>query len=278
MKNITIICLMLLQSFAFGQKTFQGILEYEVTVRIDVERIRMNSSNPDAVAYIPDVFNYTEKLHVNGNYAKQERVISFGGFGGFGGSRTNPNAQQQQNRFRRMIPETFWDFTNKKVATVMSVPRDSVNMDKYVIESDVKANPDIKEDKKTKKILGYNCKKATLKTADDTYTIWYTTELGFTYSPMSQSGSAMMRMGGGGGRGANNNVPQMPAIVIDNAVILAVEGTDIGFEVKKIDKVDVALESVKIPEDAKKVTQEEFTEIMKQRRGNYQRMMGGSRN
>jgi hypothetical protein len=95
---------------------------------------------------------------------------------------------------------------------------------------------------------------------------------------MSQSGSAMMRMGGGGGRGANNNAPQMPAIVIDNAVILAVEGTDIGFEVKKIDKVDVALESVKIPEDAKKVTQEEFTEIMKQRRGNYQRMMGGSRN
>jgi hypothetical protein len=136
-----------------------------------------------------------------------------------------------------------------------------------MIERELKANTDIKEDKKTKKILGYNCKKATLKTEDDTFTIWYTTELGFTFSPMGQT--AMMRMGGRGGA----NAPKIPGILIDGVVILAVEGTDIGFEAKKIDKVDVPLDIVKIPTDAQKVTQEEFDEIIKQRRA----MMGGGR-
>jgi len=260
MKKIAVLLFMLCQSWVFAQSNFVGIIEYEATIRI-------NRDNPDAAANpnMPDVFNFVQKLHINGQSGKVETVINFGNFGG---QRTNANAQQQGARMRRFIPEIFWDFTGKKTATVMSLPKDSVNVDKYMIETVLKPSTDIKEDKKTKKILGYNCKKATLKTADDTYTIWYTTELGLTFSPMAQS--SMMRMGRG-------NAPTMPVILIDNAVILAIEGTDVGFEAKKIDKVDVALENVKAPSDAQKVTQEEFQEILKQRRGNFQRM-GGSRN
>ncbi|MCU0440228.1 MAG: hypothetical protein MUC49_20250 [Raineya sp.] len=260
MKKIALLFLMLCQSMLFAQSNFVGIIEYEATIRISREVVE---ANPNA----PDVFNFVQKLHVNGNNGKVETVINFGG------QRANTTNPQQTNRFRRFIPEIFWDFTGKKTATVMSLPKDSVNMDKYMIEKDFKINTDLKEDKKTKKILGYNCKKATLKTADDTFTIWYTTELGFTFSPMG--GTAMMRMGGGRG-GAN--APNIPSILIDGAVILAVEGTDVGFEAKKIDKTDVPLDSVKIPTDAQKVTQEEFQEIAKQRRGNMQRMMGGGRN
>jgi GLPGLI family protein len=252
MKKIALIFLMLCQSMLFAQSKFVGVIEYEATIRINREGAE---ANPNA----PDVFNFVQKLHVNGNNGKVETVINFGG------QRSNTATTQQSNRMRRFIPEVFWDFTSKKTATVTSLPKDSVNVDKYMIEKELKANTDIKEDKKTKKILGYNCKKATLKTEDDTFTIWYTTELGFTFSPMGQT--AMMRMG----RGAN--APKIPAILIDGVVILAVEGTDIGFEAKKVDKIDVSLDTVKIPADAQKVTQEEFEEIIKQRRA----MMGGSR-
>ncbi len=258
MKKIALLFLMLCQSMLFAQSKFVGVIEYEATVRINRE-----GTNAEANPNMPDVFNFMQKLHVNGNNGKVETIINFGNFGG---QRNNTASVQQGNRMRRFIPEIFWDFTAKKTATVTSLPKDSVNVDKYMIEKELKANTDIKEDKKTKKILGYNCKRATLKTEEDTFTIWYTTELGFTFSPMGQT--ALTRMGG---RGAN--APKIPSILIDGVVILAVEGTDIGFEAKKIDKIDVSLDTVKIPVDAQKVTQEEFDEIIKQRRA----MMGGGR-
>jgi GLPGLI family protein len=260
MKKIALLFLMLCQSMLFAQSNFVGVIEYEATIRINRE-----GTSAEANPNMPDVFNFMQKLHVNGNNGKVETVINFGG------QRTNTTNTQQTNRMRRFIPEIFWDFAGKKTATVMSLPRDSVNMDKYMIEKDLKASTDLKEEKKTKKILGYNCKKATLKTADDTFTIWYTTELGFTFSPMGQN--AMMRMGRGGA-----NAPNIPSILIDGVVILAVEGTDVGFEAKKIDKIDVPLDTVKIPTDAQKVTQEEFQEIAKQRRGAMRSMGNGGRN
>jgi GLPGLI family protein len=273
MKKITLISLILLfwQINIFAQKnTFNGILEYEVTIRIDVENIR--ASNPDAAANIPDVFNYTEKMSVNGDFGKLERIINFPMRTG-----NQQQNQQAQNMMRRFIPETYWNFAENKVYTVSSLPKDSVNVDKFMIEKSVTFTTDIKEDKKTKKILGYNCKKATLKTKDDTFTIWYTTEMGFTYSPMSQSNSTMMRFGNRGG-GANASRPPMPIIVIEKGVILAIEGTDIGFEAKKITTETINPETLKIPTDAKKVTEEELREMMQKRRNNFRTNGGSGRN
>lgn len=243
------------------------MIEFEATVRIDVESIRQN--NPEAAANIPDVFNYTEKLFVNGNLGKVERIFPMM----MGGGRNNPQQQQRMmNQFRRFIPETYWNFSEKKVYTFSTLPKDSVNVDKYVVEKTIEFPQNIKKDeKKTKKILGYNCKKATLKTDDDTYTIWYTTELGFTYSPLSQSTQGMQRWGRG-----SANAPKLPVIVIENAVVMAVEGTDIGFEAKKISKDEV--QEITMPTDAQKVTEEELREIFQKRRGNFSRMtMGGGR-
>ncbi|MDX1905072.1 MAG: GLPGLI family protein [Thermonemataceae bacterium] len=267
MRKILLFALLFVgQNFLMAQNAFKGVIEYEATLRIDVESIK--ARNPEAAANIPDVFNYNEKLHVNGDYGKLERIIAFGGRGG--------NVQQQQkqmNRFRRFIPETYWNFKENKTYTVSSLPRDSVNMDRYVIANKQDSLAEVKLEKKTKKILGYECKKATVKFKDDNFTVWYTTDLGFTYSPMPQSSNSMKTMRGPGGMNF-----EFPAIIIDKAVILSIEGTDIGFEAKKITPEEVALETVKIPEDAQKVTQEEYAELMKKRRQNFVKMMGGGRN
>ncbi|GIV30080.1 MAG: hypothetical protein KatS3mg028_1146 [Bacteroidia bacterium] len=264
---LAVVVLLAWQGWAYAQNTFKGMIEFEATVRIDVESIRQN--NPEAAANIPDVFNYTEKLFVNGNLGKVERIFPMM----MGGGRNNPQQQQRMmNQFRRFIPETYWNFSEKKVYTFSTLPKDSVNVDKYVVEKTIEFPQNIKKDeKKTKKILGYNCKKATLKTDDDTYTIWYTTELGFTYSPLSQSTQGMQRWGRG-----SANAPKLPVIVIENAVVMAVEGTDIGFEAKKISKDEV--QEITMPTDAQKVTEEELREIFQKRRGNFSRMtMGGGR-
>lgn len=272
MKKIFIIWVVLtyIGTVGYTQNSFKGMLEYEATIRIDVESIRQ--TNPEVAANIPDVFNYTEKLYVNGNWGKVERVFPFMTMGG----RLNPQQQQRiASQVRRFSPETFWNFSEKRIYGVTALPKDSVNVERYMVENPIIFTENLKKDeKKTKKILGYTCKKATLKTEDDTYTIWYTTELGFTYSPLAQNFSTQ-RWGGG----RNNRMSQLnklPTIIIENAVIMAVEGTDIGFEVKKISKDEV--QDIALPADAQKVTNEELAEIIQKRRENFRMIMGGSRN
>ncbi|MFN3315963.1 MAG: hypothetical protein ACK40K_04060, partial [Raineya sp.] len=121
-------------------------------------------------------------------------------------------------------------------------------------------------------------KKATLKTKDDEFTIWYTTELGFTYSPLALGSEAMGRMWGMGRRGGNQQMAQFPAIVIENAVIVSIEGSEIGYDLKKVSTENVEPDFVKVPADAQKVSDEELAEIFKNRRGNYRFQTGGGRN
>ena len=268
-KKILLSALFLWQASVFAQNPFKGVLEYEVTVRINRDNLPAEASNNPN---IPDAFNFNQKLHVNGGQAKQEVIFSFPTRGG-----NNPQ-QQRNNNFRRFMPETFLNFSEKKIYTVSNVPRDTVNFDKYVVEKSYAFTPDLKLDnKKTKKIAGYNCKKATLKTKDDEFTIWYTTELGFTYSPLALGSEAMGRMWGMGRRGGNQQQgAQFPPIVIENAVIVSIEGSEIGYDLKKVSTENVEADFVKVPTDAQKVSEDELAEIMKSRRGNYR--FGGGRN
>jgi GLPGLI family protein len=260
MKKTLFLLLFLWQTALFAQNTFVGILEYEVTVRINRDNLPAEAANNPN---IPDAFNFNQKLYVNGNEAKQEIIWSF--------------PTRAGNQFRRFMPEFFFNLAEKKMSVVNNIPRDTVNFDKYVVEKSYAATPDLKFDnKKTKKIAGLNCKKATLRTKDDEFTIWYTTELGFTYSPLALGSEAMGRAWGMGRRGGNqqNNI-QFPAILIENAVIVSVEGSEIGYDLKNVSKENVEPSFVKVPADAQKVTDEELAEIFKSRRGNYRFQTGG---
>jgi len=272
MKKTLFLVLFLWQTALFAQNNFVGVLEYEVTVRINRDNLPPEAaSNPN----IPDAFNFNQKLYVNGNEAKQEIVWSFPTRAG-----STPQQQRAGNQFRRFMPEFFLNLAEKKMSVVNNIPRDTVNFDKYVVEKSYAATPDLKLDnKKTKKIAGLNCKKATLRTKDDEFTIWYTTELGFTYSPLALGSEAMGRMWGMGRRGGNqqNNI-QFPAILIENAVIVSVEGSEIGYDLKNVSKENIEPTFVKVPADAQKVTDEELAEIFKSRRGNYRFQTGGGRN
>lgn len=272
MKKVLLSLLFLWQISGFAQNsTFKGVLEYEVTVRINRDNLSAEASNNPN---IPDAFNFDQKLYVNGNEAKQEVIINFPARRG-----NNPQQPRNNTSFRRFLPEVFLNFAEKKVYVVNNIPRDTVNIDKYVVEKSYTSTPDLKFDnKKTKKIAGYQCKKAVLKTQDDEFVIWYTTELGFTYSPLALGSGAMERMWGMGRRGNNSQGTQFPSIVIDNAVIVSIEGSEIGYDLKKVSTENVEADFVRVPNDAQKVSDDELAEIIKSRRSNYRFQMGGGRN
>ena len=255
----------------FAQKTtavapatkFSGTIEYEMTMRPDFEQLK--ASNPDAAANFPDVINMTEKLIVNNQTGKLERNMAgmMMGFRRQGQAAPATPTPEEAKKRAQFTPQTLLDFSNNKMYTVSSFLKDSVNIDKVYTEKTIEFTKDFVVDKKTKKILGYNCQKAVLKTKDDTYTIWYTTEMGFSYSPTAVSGNQMRGMRQG--RNSPVKMPEIPVIFIENGVILSIEGTDLGYQAKNISKDTAPEAEMALPKDARKVTDEEAAEMRKKR-------------
>ena len=245
---------------------FSGTIEYEMTMRLDIEQLK--ASNPEAAASIPDVINMTEKLIVNNNLGKLERDMRgmMGGFRRPGQAAPATPTPEEAKKRAQFTPQTLLDFSTNKMYTVSSFLKDSVNIDKVYTEKTMEFTKDFVAEKKTKKILGYNCQKATLKTKDDTYTVWYTTELGFSYSPVAV-GSAQARGMRMGGKNSPVKAPEIPTIFIEKGVILSIEGTDLGYEAKSIKKDTVPETEMMLPKDARKVTDDEAAEMRKKRMG-----------
>ncbi len=246
---------------------FSGTIEYEMTMRLDVEQLR--ASNPEAAANIPDVINITEKLVVNNNLGKLERDMRgmMGGFRRPGQAAPVTPTPEEAKKRAQFTPQTLLDFSNNKIYTVSSFLKDSINIDKVYTEKTMEFTKDFVDAKKTKKILGYNCQKATVKTKDDTYTVWYTTEMGFSYSPVAVGNAQARGMRMGGGRNSPVKVPEIPTIFIEKGVILSIEGTDLGYEAKSIKKDTAPEAEMTLPKDARKVTDEEAAEMRKKRMG-----------
>ncbi|RAJ85437.1 GLPGLI family protein [Chitinophaga dinghuensis] len=239
-----------LSSSLFAQQS--GVIDYEVTQRIDRERMaRFQGNNNDNSADIPDVVTLQQHFTFNNGIGKltTDRP-DFGGNGGFGGGRRNGQrgdsaTQQGQRRqgggpgqgggFRGGMGNQLVDLQHKKYQNVFSTSGDDRKT--YFTEEDFIIASNVQNTDKTKKIAGYTCKKATVKLKDDTYTIWYTTELPFAYSPI------------------NGLLPD------SNAVILSAEGGNRSFTAQKVTLKPVTDTDLALPADAQKISQDQMRDL-----------------
>lgn len=229
----------------FAQKS--GVITYEVTARMDPERMRgFNRGGNDDNNPVPDVVTFNQTFTFNDNAGKitterpdfggqrrQQRPDGDtsrrggrgqGGPGGRMGMSSGGNAQ-------------YVDLANKKYEQVFSTFGDDKKV--YYTEEDYIYTANSKSSDKTKKIAGYTCKRATIQLKDDTYTVWYTTELPFSFSPV------------------NGLLPE------NNAVVLAAEGGRRAFTAKSVDLKPIT-EDLSIPAGAEKVSQDKMREIRKE--------------
>jgi GLPGLI family protein len=102
---------------------------------------------------------------------------------------------------------------------------------------------------KTKKIAGYTCHKATVTRRNAPYTIWYTTDLPFTYSPIAD-------------------------LTPDKGVVLQVESDDESYKASGVSLEPVDVASLQPPTDAKAISTEEMEQIRRKQMADFrQRMM-----
>ncbi|WP_041616789.1 GLPGLI family protein [Spirosoma linguale] len=251
----------------YGQTPASGKITYEGMRQIDRSQMRMvingqevrpgSPGAPDAPEGMPDVISFTQKLVFAGTMAKEERdrpqnmmmrrTMGDGPSDGSGGNR------EGRPRTMRMTPpfeqQTYLDLANRQRIDVLMVKKDTVVTDTYRSEKPMPAATDWTTADKTKKIAGYTCRKAMATRRKETYTIWYTTDLPFTYSPVAD-------------------------LTPPKGVVLQIESDTESYKATGVSMEAIAEASVQPPKGAKTVSSEEMEEIRRKGMADFrQRMM-----
>ncbi|QHW00826.1 GLPGLI family protein [Spirosoma endbachense] len=171
---------------------WSGQITYEVVRKVDLNSTRIiingeqvKPGDPNFPADVPDTRTFSQKLLVSGNFAKINRdeegmvVRTMVGFGGGGG------APQTTNLGRPFEEQVFLDLNGQKTITMLTIGKDK-DAKSYRAEMPLQRASDWQLTDQTKKIAGFACRKATVPFRKETYTVWFTTELPFTYSPIQE--------------------------------------------------------------------------------------------
>ncbi|MGM9508362.1 GLPGLI family protein [Larkinella sp. GY13] len=234
-----------------------GKISYEVMQKVDLSQMRViingqevRPDGADAPAGMPETRSFVQHFIFSGTHGKEEQdrnsgggimvrqVIQDGGGGpgpgpgGPGGPEGRENRNFNGRPFERAV---YYDLAAQKTVEVLAIKKDSVTSH-YQTEIPQKRVTGWQETDKTKKIAGYLCRKATVPFKNMSYTVWYTTELPFTYSPIS-------------------------SLTPEKGVVLQIESDNEAFKATKIAAQDVKESDVMPPQTAQVVTLEELNTI-----------------
>lgn len=101
---------------------------------------------------------------------------------------------------------------------------------------------------KTKKIAGYTCQKATATRRKQSYAIWYTTELPFTYSPVAD-------------------------LTPHKEVVLQIESDTVSYKATGVSAETVAETAVQPPKEVKVVSTDELDEMRRKGIADFRQKM-----
>jgi GLPGLI family protein len=286
---VFVLCILnLYATTLYGQTpSISGKITYEGMRRIDVSQMRMvingqevrpgSPGAPEPPEGMPDVVSFTQKLVFSGSMAKEERdrpqnMMIRRTFGGGDGAGAGDRGGQP--REIRMTPpfeqSTFLDLANRTTIEVLTMKKDSSSQT-YRTERPMPKAEGWQVSDKTKKIAGYVCHKATAtrrpmrrmmgggpgaypagqanQGPEETYTVWYTTDLPFTYSPVA-------------------------SLTPEKGVVLQIESDSESFKATAVSMEAVSETAVQPPKDAKTVSPDEMNELRRKAMANFrQRMM-----
>jgi hypothetical protein len=211
---LPVLGLILAHTVSAQEAVTSGEIRYEVTRQIDPSQMRINingqeyrpgSTLPNGQTFdVPQARSFEQTLvFSNGMAAEKSDMGNFammrmgnregrpdgppGGGAPGEGRRGQFTPGGNMRNFRPFENETYIDLEQQNRISVLGIKKDSVTTDYYRNDEPIVRDSTWREDgSKTKKLLGYKCQKAVAIIRNKPYTIWYTTELPFTYSPMAR--------------------------------------------------------------------------------------------
>lgn len=250
----------------YGQTPVSGKITYEGMRQIDRSQMRMvingqevrpgSPGAPDAPEGMPEVMSFTQKLVFSGTMAKEERDrpqnMMMRRTGGDGPPDGSGGAREGRTRTTRMTPpfeqQTYLDLANRQRIDVLLVKKDSTTTEIYRSDKPMPAAADWTPVDKTRKIAGYTCHKATATRRKETYTVWYTTDLPFTYSPVAD-------------------------LTPPSGVVLQIESDSESFKATGVSTEAIAAASLQPPKEAKTVSADEMEQIRRKGMADFRQKM-----
>jgi len=205
-----------------GQITYEGIHKIDPASLkfLDDNGELMKPGDPNFPKDIPDNRMSEQKVLINGAYAKV----------------TGNNHIMPQSGSRRPFTEqTFVDLNALKKVTIITV---GTGADAKAYQTDVSLQrvSGWQFTDQTRKIAGYTCRKSTVIYKKETYKVWITSELPFTYSPIQE-------------------------LTPDTGAVLLIEGSKEQYKARKVAKTALNESAVKPTVQAQTVTVDQLTEI-----------------
>lgn len=229
-----------------------GQISYEVVRKIDQSRLRfmvngeeVKQGDPNFPTDVPDTRTIGQKVLFAGNFVRENR--------------DEENMMMRVTQEPGGIPQTtnagrpFEEYVVTDIAAQKTLTFVTVGKDKethtYKSEAPIETTGGWQLAQQTKKIAGYLCQKAVVNYHKEPYTVWFTTELPFRYSPV-------------------------PALTPEKGVVLLVEGSREQFRATKVSLGKVEDKSVMPDSKAESVSAEQLTDIRHKAMADFHQKMG----
>jgi GLPGLI family protein len=205
-----------------GQITYEGIHKIDPASLkfLDDNGELMKPGDPNFPKDIPDNRMSEQKVLINGVYAKVTG---------------NNHIMPQAGGRKPFTEQTFVDMNALKKVTIVTVGT-GVDAKAYQTDVPLRRVSGWQVTDQTRKIAGYTCQKSTVSYNRETYTVWITSELPFTYSPIQE-------------------------LTPDTGAVLLIEGSREQYKATKVAKTALNESAVKPTVQAQTVTPGQLTEI-----------------
>lgn len=189
-----------------------GVIHYEVNSKIEIGQFRMvmrgadgsvttsNTPPPD----MPNLVTFDQTFTFAGGMGRIETegggnmmrrmtlgapsaaALTFSPAGAPPGSAPPAGAVGRSSSLRPPVTNSMYiDLINKRYLTVLTRQKDSIVDGAWYTEEAYKPAAELKTSGKTKTIAGYRCQRATANVGEESFVIWYTTEIPMLFSPVN---------------------------------------------------------------------------------------------
>ncbi|MGX5818131.1 hypothetical protein ACWKWU_08045 [Chitinophaga lutea] len=237
-------CALLAAALPAGAQDTSGVIEYEMTARLDASNLRIvrmgdGPAEPPPGMDIPEVLTLKTTLWFSGGKARLEREsgpgMQFMSVSAEGGA-----APRRRTLRPPVSNSSYIDLANRKTLSVVREQDDSGAVKGvWYAEEDFSAPPDLKLSEKTKTIAGYRCRRATARLGDEEFVLWYTTDLPMVFSPIT-------------------------GVTPEKGVVLSIESSKRSFVARKVELKPLSPGDVSLPPSAQKLTKDELKEKQRQ--------------
>ena len=231
-----------------------GHNSYEVFLKIEPSQLRMvingepvKPGDPNFPTDIPDSRTFGQKALFSGNYVKevmddQNTIVSRISADGGPAKTTNLGRPFDEYKLVNQVGQKIISFLTMKGPEAKT----------YQSENAIERISGWQMSDQTKKIAGYQCKKATVKFKNEPYTVWFTEELPASYSPIHE-------------------------LTPEKGVVLLIEGSREQFKASKVQPRAVNAKEVEPLQGAQSVSQAELKDLREKALADFrqQKMMPG---